>query len=254
MKDEIIRSLIVEDHPDEGELLKKLLEQHPEIRVIGIAGQASEAFQLTVEEKPELIFLDVELPGKSGIQFLELIQREGLNPAVIFTTAYQSYAIDAIRHSALDYLLKPIDPDELSLAITRYKQQKLKRNYEADLHQLISRLSPDHHLKFNSKKGFVMIDPKDIFYCQADWNYTEIYYGDENKEVVTLNLGKVAEMLPADMFIRINRSTLINANYLIRVDKKHRTCILKKNDKEYPLSLSILNMRRLERLVEGKGL
>ena len=246
MSAEKICALIVEDDPASLEALKIQLENYKQIKVIGIAGNASEAFKCAMKEKPALIFLDVELPGESGIEFLDSVLREGLHPTVIFTTAYQDYAIEAIRHAAFDYLLKPVDPEELSLAISRLNQQQSRLDLEENLKKLVTRLRHPSLLKLNSRKGFVMIDPDEIVYCEADWNNTDIVYGDDNKEIATMNLGKISELLTDSNFIRINRSIIINLNYLSRVDKKQHQIILKKNNKEYSIKVSALNLRKLE--------
>lgn len=246
MNAEVYTTLIVEDDPAALEALKVMLGQFKEIKVACCARNATEAYSLTIKEIPELIFLDVEMPGKSGIEFLDIILREGLHPTVIFTTAYQDYAIEALRRSAFDYLLKPIDPEELAMVINRFRNKISRQQFVEDLQRLVARLKHPQALKFNSKRGFVMIDPEDIIYCEADWNYTDIYYGDDNRELVAMNLGKVSEMLPADYFVRVSRSILININYLSRVDKKQHLIFLKKNSKEYSIKASTMNLRKLE--------
>jgi two-component system, LytTR family, response regulator len=249
MNAEDFTTLIVEDDPVALEALKVQLEHYKELKVTGCAVNASEAYGLALEENPELIFLDIELPGKSGIEFLDLILKEGLHPTVIFTTAYQDYAIEAIRHAAFDYLLKPIDPEELAMAISKLKLQRSRQHFEEDLQKLVARLRSPRSLKFNSRKGFVMIDPGDIVYCEADWNYTRIFYGDNDEELVTMNLGKVSELIPGERFIRISRSILININYLTRVEKKQHLIFLKKNNREYSIKVSTLNLRKLENVI-----
>lgn len=251
MSDNKIKALIVEDDPSAIEALKIMLESHREIHVTGTARSGTEACALALKEKPELIFLDVEMPGRSGIEFLDLILREGLHPSVIFTTAFENYAIEAIRREACDYLVKPIDREELAMAITRFMHKRNMNKEAEDLRRLLGCLQPAQRIKFNSKKGFVMIDPQEIIFCEADWNYTSICHGDGRKELSTLNLGKIEALLPADQFLRINRSMLFNIRYLVSVDKKNRTCLLKKGDLEYPFKLSILNLRRLEREMRG---
>jgi DNA-binding LytR/AlgR family response regulator len=249
MKVEPANALIVEDDPGAAALLKTLLDKHPEIQIIGIAGSADEALKIAMESNPGLIFLDVELPGKNGIQFLEMIQKEGLNPPVIFITAFTSYAIKALRQSALDYLLKPIDPEELAQAIEKFNQHRWRKNFAEDLSKLVKRLSSSSQIKFNSRSGPVMIDPSEIIYCKADWNFTEIYFVSGSKEVVTMNLVKVTELLANGQFIPVSRSILVNKAFINRIDKKHRTCILVNDKAEIPLRISILYMRKLEKFL-----
>ena len=226
MAKSIIRTIIIEDQPGCRKMLEDLLVPHESLEVVGSYGTAENALKEVIQKNPQLILLDVELPGKSGFEFLADLQRLNIHPCVIFTTAYDHYAIQAIKHAAFDYLLKPIDLDELALTINRFLSSSLQCGIEEKIDRLLAHVNPKNKLRFNTRQGFILISPNDIIYCQADWNYTEVYLGKEKKEVVTLNIGKVGEMLPSDQFFRINRSVMVNINFLEKLSRKNRMLTL----------------------------
>jgi len=184
----------------------------------------------------------VEMPGKSGFDFLEETKMLGLSPCVIFTTAFDHFAIPAIKAAAFDFLLKPVTQEELSIAINRYLteyRQREKVNVEEKLNKLLSYLDPNNKIRFSTRQGFVQINPEDIIFCQADWNYTEIWLGKEKKEVVTMNLGKVEPMLSQEQFVRINRSVIINRNLLDKYNRKTRLITLSKNGDQFEFKVAV---------------
>lgn len=238
MPKSIIRTIIVEDQPGCRKMLEDLLVPFESLEIICSYGTAENALKEVVQKNPQLILLDVELPGKNGFEFLADLQRLNIYPCVILTTAYDHYAIQAIKHSAFDYLLKPIDQDELALTINRFLSSSHQCNIEEKIDRLLAYIYPNQKLRFNTRQGFTLISPAEIIYCQADWNYTEIYLEKEKKEVVTLNIGKVVDMLPQDRFFRINRSVIVNITFLEKLSRKNRTLTLKHNEDYFIFKLS----------------
>ncbi len=246
MNDEKIPVMIVEDDAGARKTLALYLSEIPGIEVIAIFGSSEEALPGILSENPRLLFLDVELPGKSGIELLEDLRNRDLDFNVIFTTAYDHYAIKAIKNAAFDYLLKPVDKDELNTTLTRFRAKSRENNFRDKIDLLINRINPVGKIRFNSRNGFVMIDPSDIIWCEADWNYTNIHYGVDEKETVTMVLARVEELLSSGSFFRINRSILINLNWLIRVSRKHHTCTLKAGTLELDFHIPSRHIRELE--------
>ena len=124
---EPIRAVIVDDEPEAIEFLGSMIDdlsQEEDIRVIAGDTSAASALNTILKLKPEIVFLDIDMPGKNGFELAEEIVNHNMNPAIIFVTAFDKFAVRAIRHSAFDFLLKPVDPDELRLAISRYKKNK----------------------------------------------------------------------------------------------------------------------------------
>ena len=229
MEDEL-KILIVDDEPEARELLNYMLQGDQTIAVVGMAGHVDEAMILLKQESPHLVLLDIQMPGKDGFDFIEKVQGTGYEPGIIFITAYEHYAIQAIRNSVFDYILKPVRQEELDGAILRFRTS-LKGAQKQDLSHLIAVLkeSVPGKVKLNTRSGYVLINPQDVVYCQADGNYTHIQLISGVREIITQNLGAIDGLLEGSSFFRASRSYLLNLKYLARVDRKSCNCIL-----EYP--------------------
>jgi two-component system LytT family response regulator len=248
---DLFRAVIIDDEISSIKNMENLLKDHPEIRVVATESNAMKAMDVIRDFNPDLIFLDIQMPGKTGFEIVDEMFTEGYEPEVIFATAFDQYAIEAIRYAAFDYLVKPLKPSELASAIGRLTN---KNNPQNNLGDQVKRLF-EHNLnkgkiKFSTTGGFILINPVDILYILADWNYAEIYYDDDKHQIVTTNIGALETILPLKEFFRINRSTIINIGYLTKVSRKKRLAYLMKNDKEYTFKIPILNIRKLERFLE----
>ncbi len=220
------------------------------LEVLSIITDSEHALGNILKLKPDLLFLDIQMPGKDGFQVLEALKCTDVKPFVIFITAFDKFAIQAVRAAAFDYLLKPVDSNELAIAVERFfskqRQQQHDNNYNILLNQTTRK-----KLKFNTTSGFTLIDPLDIIFIKADWNYSEIHLGRDKHEVVTLNIGAIEQLLAKCEFVRINRSTIININYLVEVKRMKRLCFLKKDGVTFEFTIPILRIRFLERLFES---
>jgi two-component system, LytTR family, response regulator len=252
MKSESIPAMIVEDNREARLLLEKYLAGFPDIHLIASLQSVDEATLAFLKHRPELVFLDVELGDRTGFEFLENIRGIASHLSIIFTTAFDHYAVEAIKHSAFDFLLKPVNLEELSIAILRYRDKLTSVLFETKLNSLQSKLNDHKPLKLNKNHGFVMVNPDEILYCQADWNYTEIIMADTTHHMVALNIGHLEKQLPAAGFIRANRSLILNLKYLQQVDKAKGICILKNGEKETTIPLSVSKIRKLERMLDER--
>jgi two-component system LytT family response regulator len=194
------------------------------------------------------LFLDIQMPGKSGFEILGELRRAGVKPCVIFVTAFENFAIRAIKASAFDYILKPVDRSELAVAveraIARINDTESERNFS-----LLLEMTSRKKLRFNTAGGFILIDPSDIIYVQADWNYSEIHLGKEKHEVVVVNIGEIEKMLPPQEFARISRSVIVNLKYLSKGQRIKRLCILNKDGEVFQFRIPLLRIRDLEKLL-----
>jgi two-component system, LytTR family, response regulator len=186
-----------------------------------------EAVKLMNSERPHLVLLDIQMPEKDGFHFIEQVQKSDLDPGVIFVTAYEHYAIQAIRNSVFDYILKPVHQEELDDAIQRFRI-KGSQVHQQDLKKLIAELQNNVpvKIKLNTRSGYVLIDPSEVVYCQADGNYTHIQLSRGISETTTQNLGAIEDILGGGSFFRASRSYLLNLKYLSRVDRKNCNCVL----------------------------
>jgi DNA-binding LytR/AlgR family response regulator len=225
-----LRILVVDDEPEARELLKYMLQESDGVSVIGTAGDVDEALDLLKSEKPHLVLLDIQMPGKDGFQFIEQIQGSAYEPGIIFVTAYEHYAIQAIRNSVFDYILKPVHQEELDGAILRFRTSGRKVQNQ-ELRQLIETLRSNGpaRIKMNTRSGYMLIDPAEVVFCEADGNYTYIQLTNGTRETTTQNLGSIEELLEGSTFFRASRSYLLNLRFLSRVDRKNSYCLL-----EYP--------------------
>ena len=228
--EEPIRILLVDDEPEAIELLTYMLAGKKEVRIVGAAGTVDQALQLMQQEQPHLVLLDIQMPEKDGFTFIEEAHRTGQAPGIIFVTAFEHYAIQAIRNSVFDYILKPVHQNELNSAIERFRTRR-RNMQQHDLQMLVDALQGrgPSRIKLNTRSGYVLIDPEDIVYCQAGGTYTHLHLSRGHSEIITQNLGAIEEILVGNAFFRASRSYILNLNYLTRVDRKNCVCHM-----EYP--------------------
>lgn len=225
--------------------LKEYLDNKPYINLISAVSDPEKALGQILDIKPDLIFLDIQMPGKSGFEILQALEKTSVKPLVIFVTAFNDYVIQAIRAAAFDYLLKPVDLTELAVAVER-AINKINLKKEESSYACLLELYSDKKIRFNSTGGFIMMDPKEIIFVQADWNYSEIHTNRNKFELVTMNLGSIEQLLPSIDFVRINRSVIVNLKYLVRVQRLKRICILKNDNDIFAFKIPLRRIRELE--------
>lgn len=218
----MIKALIVDDEAKSRATLKALVERHcPNVSIVAMAASVVEALAEIEKHQPGVVFLDIEMPFSSGFTLLEEIKNPGFE--IIFTTAYDQYAIKAIKFSALDYLLKPIDIDELIKAVNKIEPgNEKKESRQPDFELLLSNLK----LKGNSAKiavptfdGLQMLDAKDIIKCTADESYTHITLFNGAKLTVSRILKEYEDLLSDLNFFRVHNSCLINLAHVVKYVK-----------------------------------
>ncbi len=217
----MIRVIIIDDEPLAIEALSIILKKKcPEdVQVVATSNSPRLGTTLIEKHQPDLVFIDVEMPGMSGIDLV----RSFKNPKfrVVFVTAFDAYAIDALRLSAIDYLLKPVDPDEIVRVIEKIKNdpRKIEISFGAQLQNLEKILSQNTAAK-ESKIGIGMADKivfiniADILYCKAEGAYTHVHMVDGKKVVASRSLGEFEQQLTTHNFFRIHHSILINLQHV----------------------------------------
>lgn len=209
----MITAVIVDDEKKNRESLRKLLREYcPDVKVMGESASVQEAIECCRRENPDLVFLDVEMPNGSGFDFLR--QMEPVNFKVIFVTAHAHYAIKAIRFSALDYLLKPVDTDDLIEAV-RKAIEKPMHAQTMQYKTLLDNLSATGltKLAIPIKDGFAFLEPEEIIRLEADGTYTHLYTIDQ-KYTGTKNIKEYEQMLQDHFFFRSHHSHLINLHHV----------------------------------------
>jgi two-component system, LytTR family, response regulator len=245
--EQTLRILIVDDEPEARELLKFILQEEDGLEVVGLAGSVDEAVALLKQEEPGLVLLDIQMPGKDGFHFIDQVRQSGLEPGIIFVTAFDHYAVQAIRNSVFDYIMKPVMQKELFNAISRFRSKKHPQEGQS-LSELIEVLkgSGTGKVKLNTRTGYLLINPVEVVYCKADGNYTHIQLSGGNSELATQNLGAIEELLKGGSFFRVSRSYLVNLKYLARVDRKNCLCILEYNSESCSVKIPSQKIKMLE--------
>jgi two-component system, LytTR family, response regulator len=210
----MISAIIVDDEPYSCEALATMLERYcPEIKLLDICYSAADALRSVHEQKPQILFLDIEMPHMNGFEMLEKLPE--LNFKLIFTTSYDQYAIKAIRFSALDYLLKPVDKDELQKAVQKSMNTAghlLPQQLEVLLHKLNHPKVVVNKIAIPTMEGLQMVLVESIIRCEADRNYTNLFLKNKGKITASRNLKDLEEMLEDYSFVRVHHSHLVNLN------------------------------------------
>jgi two-component system LytT family response regulator len=213
----MITAIIVDDELYSCESLATLLERYcPEVLVIDSCTSGEDALKSIRRHQPQLVFLDIEMPHMNGFEMLT--KMPSIDFQLIFTTSYDQYAIKAIRFSALDYLLKPIDREELQVSVSKVTQ-KLGQTLQQQLNILLQKLngsSPMQKIALTTMEGLQMVPVDHIISCESDSNYTIIYLKQKRKLTVSKTLKEIEEMLEDYSFLRVHHSHLVN---LVEIDK-----------------------------------
>jgi DNA-binding LytR/AlgR family response regulator len=192
----MIRALLVDDEAPARSELRYLLGAHPEVTVVGEAASAGEALALARDLRHDVVFLDVEMPGLSGVEAAPLVRDRREPPAVVFVTAHEHYAIDAFAVEAFDYLLKPVDPDRLARVVERLRERTIED------------VQPVEKIAVVAGGGTELLDFDQVHYVQADGDYSRVHTYDRSY-LSTASLGELEEKLGA-RFARIHRSYIVN--------------------------------------------
>lgn len=208
-----MRALIVDDERLARKELMKLLEEHPGIEVVGEAMNAEEAIQLTNELNPDLLFLDIQMPGKTGFQLLEELDSV---PVVVFTTAYDEFALKAFEVNALDYLLKPIQAERLAETVTKIIAKERSKSVAAQNPEKKLGLNDQVFVKDGDRCWFVSLANVRMF--ESDGNYIKVYF-DTNRPMIHKSLNALDEKLDERAFFRASRKHIINLSWVEGIEQ-----------------------------------
>lgn len=222
--------LIVDDEEKARQNIANVLKLHKDFVIIGEAGNCEDAYNVILSEKPDIVFLDIKMPVADGFLLLDKLVKIGIihELSVVFLTAYDEYALKAIKYGAMDYLLKPVDPVELKETLDRFKARKMHLTDDG-LQKLYEMMNLNNKVKFTTQSGFVYLAVRDIIYVQADGSYSKIFESDSKFHHVSRNLKEIEKQLVSATFIRVHKSYLVNKEYITSYDKKSRNCTLTKN-------------------------
>jgi two-component system, LytTR family, response regulator len=250
-----LRVIIVDDEIDAGKNLQKILLEYvdPGIHILGVVNGTKDAEKMILQQTPDIVFLDIEMPHENAFDFLERI-----NPVhfeVIFVTAYDEYAVRAFKLNAVDYILKPISIEEVRQAVKKALERIAFRNMMGEKTEtgnfhpdLISRSRLDK-IRLRDNTGFEIVDFKDILYVEARGSYSSVcFLKDSNtpKNIITgTSLNEYEELFPNDFFCRAHRSYLVNCMHVKKVLADDNSFVIMKNGDKLPVS-----RRRIPELME----
>lgn len=229
----MLQAVIVDDEKKALQSLSwELTNFSDEINVVASFTDPFEALNYLNQNTPDCLFLDIEMPTMDGFQFIQKLSNNDF--PVVITTAYNQYAIKALKNEAIDYLLKPIDTDDLKETIVKIKKFNAK-NYTSDkLEKILMNFNANEKHKkitFNTDGKLVFLESDQILYAESDGNYSTIYLADGHKIVLTKKLKEVNELLPSDSFFRIHNSYVINLTKIKEFLKTDGYVVLQSNHK-----------------------
>jgi DNA-binding LytR/AlgR family response regulator len=243
---DFLKVVIVDDEADARNALRVILAELNQVQIIGDTGNLAEALKLIGTQKPDIVFLDIEMPVKSGLEFAREVVDLKLNTDIVFVTAHNKFAIDAFKVSAFDYLLKPVNAEMISEVLRRYSAEGPQINTASKLDSLFSYINNFGKIRLNTRNGFLLVNPAEILYLEAESSYTRLVYETDKAEIVCLNLGLIEEALPSKTFFRISRSHIINLDYLESVSRKTNTVTITSNSFSKTLKISAHRLKLLD--------
>jgi two-component system LytT family response regulator len=233
------KTIIIEDEKRAQILLQNILENHfPNIEIMAIADDLPSGVKAIRKHKPDFVFLDIEMPNYSGLEILDFFDESKIDFSIIFTTAYNHYAIEALKISAVDYLLKPLNKEDIKEAILRFERKNSTQNQDS-FSSLKSIIQDKKIKKIAVPEGNQLhfIKPESIVYIKADNSYSEIYLDNGKMMTVSRSIKNFEDGLKNNqMFCRIHKSYLINTSYVERYDKSNGGWITLSNKIELPIS------------------
>ncbi len=238
----MIKAIIIDDEQLAIESLQWEIENFSqEVKVIESFTNPKDAISGINYLKPDLVFLDIEMPEIDGFQLLQLLDYKNFD--LIITTAYNQYAIQAFKANAIDYLLKPIDPDDLTQAIEKIKNRQTSQTSTKNIETVLNNLVKDNLQKTKKiplglSNKIILVDYEDILYCKSDGSYTTIFMRNGDEHVVSKNIKHIEELLPDTVFLRIHKSYIVNLNEIKGLIKQGSGELILSNEKIIPISRS----------------
>lgn len=231
-------AILVDDNKESLKILELLITKTtPEIIVAAVSTNPADAIQKIKDLKPQLLFLDIEMPGMTGFELLTQIPEQQFD--VIFTTSHDKFALKAFRAGALDYLVKPVQVDELRQALDKAIKKRVN-NPALQLEMLMSYFKPEkpkvRRVALTASDHLVFVDTNDIIYCESDSNYTTFFLKTSEKIVVSKTLKDVEEILEGDDFFRIHASYLVNMKHVAKFTRGDAGHVVMSNNQQLTIS------------------
>jgi two-component system, LytTR family, response regulator len=237
----MIKAILIDDERNSLEMLEWLLNTYcPEVSIAAMCESGEQGIQAIRQHQPDVVFLDIEMPKMNGFEMLEKIG--DINFEIVFATAYDKFAVKAFRYAALNYLLKPVDPDELQATVGRLRQKTAspsKEQMDLLFQSLLHReKQPVDRIALSTGDGLVFAQTKDIAYCRAESNYTHVVMANGQKILVAKTLKEIDETLSGKDFFRVHNSFLVNINHISKFVRGDGGYILMPDNTQITISRS----------------
>jgi len=237
MDNNFFKVLIVDDELEARYLLRSLLSSINGVSVVGEAENAEKALYLLVQHYPNLILMDINMPGKTGMELVQLIRKRNIDVPVVFISAFEEYAIKAIRNGVFEFLLKPVDRNDLGKIISKY-QRLNNKDLPEKVMEMLNSIQEETKIRINSKNSYILVNPSEIVYCATEERYSNIYLSNGQTEISSTPLTQIEDKLKGFNFYRLGRSVLINQNFIRTISKLSNKCVLNFNEKEWVVEAS----------------
>ena len=246
-EEDLLRTVIIDDEAHVRETLTRLLTMHcPQVKVVGEANSVASGLKVIHDLNPQLVLLDIKMDDGTGFDLLHQI--ETIDFKVIFITAFEKYAVQAFKFAAIDFLLKPVNPEELADAVMRAEnlvQEHFNTQLQAMQENMRTDLRQKKKIVVKTLENIYLVDMQDITHCESDGCYTVVHLAGEEQVMISKNLGEFEEMLGESGFYRVHKSYLINLMHIKRFEKHEGGFIILSDSHKVPVA-----SRKREELLE----
>ncbi len=236
-----LKAIIVDDDDNDRLLLKQRIEKfHSDIEIKAVCPNAKEALLNVIRFKPDLVFLDIQMPDMTGLEFLDGLKELNLPMHVIITTAHAkpSYFRKAIQLGLADYLLKPITTDELAASIEHVKQKMGSPFYHDQVNNLVSTIRKDNKISLNTSSSRIYIRPDSIVYATSDGKYSKLFLTNGQEETIMHGISELMDLLSGTELFKIDRFTIVNRQYIQKISTRLKMIIFEFNNKQTQISVT----------------
>ncbi len=235
-----INTVLIDDEQDALDSLEILLGEYEQVNIIKKTTNPIDIFPLIQTSKIDLVFLDIQMPTVNGLDLMKKIKDCCPGLAVVFVSAHANFVSDAIKLNTFSYLLKPVSREELRHTIEKVQQY---------LNSL--KIAPPNKVLINSKNEIIFINPSEVVFFKADGNYTCIYLIDGTEYMASYNMGAVIGKFPKDIFVRINRSLMVNKDHIVSINRKQKKCIINCGNKQIEVDVSTVFLREVNTIFQS---
>jgi len=235
--------VVVDDEPGALSVIKQIINKTPNYEVVAEISDARNLVEKITTIKPHVLFLDIHLGEVSGLDIARQLYDMHCETRIVFVSAFDKYALQAFEYNIIDYLLKPVTRDRMEKCL-----KKVEYSFTGNPPHEASPKKPGESLslRFNTQNGFLLVDPNEVIFLEADHVYTKIVMSSQSSHYVAQNIGRILTALNHKKFIRISRSYAVNARYLREVNRTQRKCLLFDGKKEFELGITKPGMQQLD--------